>query len=239
MSEFGLHPLLASAVLGAIPPNRRRELHQLASEGAASVEERARHLALATATPSAAIAAELEEAARAAELRGAPSTAAELLNPRRRGQPCKDLADDAYRRLRSGRVPSSPWRERRGRRRLSSSEVVDTAPPGPTRAEALRGHGLEQRRRLPPVAAGLEEALAQAGDETRGSTRRSCSSTCSTRRAILGDGTRASAEMHSALGQAERSGDPTLLASVLAQLFLPRLVSRTLMLTRPCWIGKC
>jgi hypothetical protein len=71
------HPLLASAVAGAIPPARRRALHGAAAASATGLEERARHRALA-AGPDAAAADELA-AQGAAAARGAPATAAELL----------------------------------------------------------------------------------------------------------------------------------------------------------------
>ncbi|HEY3906687.1 MAG TPA: AAA family ATPase [Streptosporangiaceae bacterium] len=50
------HPVLASSVLTSIPPARRRELHAQAARSSVSAEERARHRALAAASPSAEIA---------------------------------------------------------------------------------------------------------------------------------------------------------------------------------------
>ncbi len=209
------HPLLASAVLGAIPPGRRRQLHQIAAEGATSVEERARHLALATDRPSAAIAADLDEAARAAELRGAPSTAAELLELAAARTP-EDLADDAHRRLlRAGSQLALAGETRAAV--VVFRRVADAAPPGPMRAEALADMAWNNEDDFGASLHVLEDALAQAGDDPRlnATIGLYLSDWCT----ILGDDTRASAEVHRALGYAERTDDPALLASVLAQLF--------------------
>ena len=57
------HPLLGSAVVARQTPGRRRSLHARLAEIVPSTEERARHLALATARPDAGVASILEEAA--------------------------------------------------------------------------------------------------------------------------------------------------------------------------------
>ena len=67
-----------SAVAARQTPSRRRSLHARLAKIVPTAEERARHLALATAEPSGEIASILEDAARAAHARGAPATAAEL-----------------------------------------------------------------------------------------------------------------------------------------------------------------
>ena len=72
------HPLLRSAVSARQTPSRQRSLHARLAKIVPTAEERARHLALATAEPSDEIASVLEEAAQAAHSRGAPATAAEL-----------------------------------------------------------------------------------------------------------------------------------------------------------------
>jgi DNA-binding CsgD family transcriptional regulator len=71
------HPLIRSAVYAAATPAERREVHR-ALAGRVAGEERARHLALSTAGPSAEVAAALEEAARSVADRGAAQTAVEL-----------------------------------------------------------------------------------------------------------------------------------------------------------------
>ena len=72
------HPLLGTAVAARQTPARRRSLNARLADVVPSAEERARHLALATAKPDPDVASVLEEAARTAHVRGAPATAAEL-----------------------------------------------------------------------------------------------------------------------------------------------------------------
>ena len=72
------HPLYASAIYTAASPERRRTLHRRLGELATDIEERARHLALATPCPDEGAAALLDAAATQARTRGAPGAAGEL-----------------------------------------------------------------------------------------------------------------------------------------------------------------
>jgi predicted ATPase len=72
------HPLLASACYEQSPLGQRRETHKALAAVVKGDEERVRHLALAATGVDAALAADLDEVAVAAEARGA-SAAAELL----------------------------------------------------------------------------------------------------------------------------------------------------------------
>ena len=92
------HPLLGSAVVGRQTPGRRQALHARLADVVPSPEERARHLALATAEPSRESASILEDAARSAQARGAPATAAELAEQALRLTPTTS-PDDARRRV--------------------------------------------------------------------------------------------------------------------------------------------
>jgi DNA-binding CsgD family transcriptional regulator len=92
------HPLLGSAVLGRQTPGRRQALHARLADVVPSPEERARHLALATAEPDLGVAAILEEAARTAQAHGAPAAAADLAEQALRLTPVSG-SDDARRRL--------------------------------------------------------------------------------------------------------------------------------------------
>jgi tetratricopeptide (TPR) repeat protein len=92
------HPLLGSAVAARQTPASRRSLHARLAEVAPGAEERARHLALATAEPDRHVASVLEEAARAAHVRGAPASAAELAEQALRLTPATS-PNDALRRL--------------------------------------------------------------------------------------------------------------------------------------------
>lgn len=75
--RFG-HPLLASAVVGGMPFERRRALHRMLASRVDGTIERARHAALATGEADSATAALVEEAAATAAARGALDTAAAL-----------------------------------------------------------------------------------------------------------------------------------------------------------------
>ena len=92
------HPLLGSAVAARQTPSRRRSLHARLATLVPTAEERARHLALATAEPSSEVASILEDAARSAHARGAPVAAAELAEQALRLTPPVDV-EAARRRL--------------------------------------------------------------------------------------------------------------------------------------------
>jgi DNA-binding CsgD family transcriptional regulator len=70
------HPLLGSAVYAEISPRRRRALHLQVAELVDDLEERARHLALATPEADEVVADVVEQAAGEAAERGAPDAAA-------------------------------------------------------------------------------------------------------------------------------------------------------------------
>jgi len=76
---FFTHPLYAATVYASAPRELRRRLHERLAEVVEDDEERARHLALASDSPSEDVAAALEQAAWRARARGAPAAAAELL----------------------------------------------------------------------------------------------------------------------------------------------------------------
>lgn len=91
------HPLYAAAVYESASRRHRHELHRRLAELVEDLEERARHLALATAGPDEEVAGTLEEAAAQARSRGAWASAAELLERTRDLTP-PDRLDDAHRR---------------------------------------------------------------------------------------------------------------------------------------------
>jgi len=72
------HPLYAAAVYASAPAVGRRAAHQRLAEVVEEIEARARHLALGSVGPDAAVAQALDEAGELAQRRGAPSAAAEL-----------------------------------------------------------------------------------------------------------------------------------------------------------------
>src|SRR5258707_1292028 len=72
------HPLYGSALYSSLPEATRRKLHGRLAAREASLEERARHIALASSGPDEASAEVLDRAAAAAGARGAPEMAVEL-----------------------------------------------------------------------------------------------------------------------------------------------------------------
>jgi DNA-binding NarL/FixJ family response regulator len=76
--EF-VHPLFASAVYSSEPLSRRRETHLALAGAVGDPEERARHLALSSEGRDEEVARVVVDAAHRARSRGAPDTAAELM----------------------------------------------------------------------------------------------------------------------------------------------------------------
>jgi DNA-binding CsgD family transcriptional regulator len=209
------HPLLASAVLGAIPPARRRELHAVAARSAEDAEEKARHRALAARGPSRPIAAELEAAARMAERRGAPGAAAELLELAASLTPDGRAADKHRRLLAAGRLLAVA-----GETRAAAAVLTDLAaltPPGPRHAAVITQLAWANEDDVEAATRLLDQALAEAGG--RPALCATIHSFLSDRWAIRGDAARARTEAYRALAMAERAGDPALLASLLAHAF--------------------
>jgi DNA-binding CsgD family transcriptional regulator len=156
------HPLLGSAVASRQTPRRRRSLHARLAEIVPSAEERARHLALATAEPDSDVAAILEEAARTAHARGAPAAAAELAEQALRLTPAS-ARDDAFRRL----LQTANMHRRAGDTSRATALLGDaraTARAGNERATLLTELSVIQPN--PGVAIALNrEALAEIDDD--------------------------------------------------------------------------
>jgi DNA-binding NarL/FixJ family response regulator len=209
------HPLVAAAVAEATPPARRRELHAVAAGIAALPEERARHRALATAGRSAAVAAELDEAAQAAAARGAPATAADLFGLAATMTPGEHPAQARRRRLAAARQLALAGEARAARTALE--DLVDSVPPGPERSDVLSQLGLLREDDLTVAMSLQEQALAQsAGDPVRAADIHMIMSDLALAR---GDQELAFAQAQRALAEAERAGDTELLAATLAQAY--------------------
>jgi len=161
------HPLLASVIYAMADPAARRRWHARLSSVVDDAEERARHLALSATGPDAAVANALEEAARLANVRGAPDAAtalaeqaAELTPPELPHAIERRRIMTAEYRMRAGDVP--------GARGLLDA-VLGSSPAGKRPAEALRlmgslalgGGDLVEAERL------LIEALSQTGDDVQ------------------------------------------------------------------------
>lgn len=86
------HPLLASVLYSDARASERRAVHAELADAVADAEERGRHVALAAIGPDAAAALALDEAARAAAVRGAPAAAAALFEDAHGLTPSDDVA---------------------------------------------------------------------------------------------------------------------------------------------------
>jgi DNA-binding NarL/FixJ family response regulator len=158
------HPLLAAAVYRSVDAELRRGVHRELAERIHDPEERARHLALATAEPDETVAGVLADATRVARGRGAVDSAIELaelaceLSPR-------DALDVLHaRRLELGALLSEAGDPQRARTVLR--DVADHAPSGMTRARALLLLAFESETQQAVEAVDLcLAALDAAGDD--------------------------------------------------------------------------
>ena len=205
------HPLLAAGAYEQIAPGRRRALHRGAARTAGSVEDRARHLALAATGPNAAAAAVLESAARTARDRGAPETAIELVGQAIRLTP-PTHADDRYRRTMEQAdylvlAADEP----------SAKVLVDQLLAGPvrgtTRIRALSMRGLLDTDPAAAVAH-LEGAVAEPSEDSA-LVVRALTQLAWQRGAWLGDLEPALVEARSALRAAEAIPDSSTLVAAL------------------------
>lgn len=130
------HPLYASAVYAAATSRRRRGLHGELATLVGDPEERARHLALATARPDPATAAAIEAAAGPARSRGGWSAAAQLLEEARRLTPIDDPEAAARRAVRAAEHHMHAGDRPRARALLE--ETIAALPSGSLRSDALR-----------------------------------------------------------------------------------------------------
>jgi len=210
------HPLLASVVYAQTPPARRRELHARLAEIVDDPDEQALHLALAASGPDAQVAATVEDAARRASARGTAQAAAELWDRARMLTPPDDA--DAWRRtIEAGQCHLEAGDTDRAR--LLLEEVVARLPPGRERALALTrlawvrgwfGHGWTVSVDL------FRAALAEIGDDPAARIEIERGLAWSIH--VTGDVAAAEPHARAALELAERLGQPTLLASALADM---------------------
>lgn len=129
------HPLLAAAAYAGGGPRDRRDAHAALARVVREPEERARHLALAADGPGAAVALELDEAARSARARGAPVVAGDLAELAAQLTP---TGDDAAVRRRL--ADAAFWIFEAGdstRARAILERIATQAEPGAERARVL------------------------------------------------------------------------------------------------------
>ena len=124
------HPLLARSVFTEASPGRRRAVHRSLANALAPPELKARHMALAAASPDPETLRALDTAAAAARARGAPAAAAEL------GELAIGLGGDKpSRRIRAAEHHFKAGDADRARTLLEST--IDHLHPGLLRSVAL------------------------------------------------------------------------------------------------------
>ena len=159
------HPLLASTVYGDASREQRHVLHRHLAAVLRNVEERARHLALATDLPDAGVATVLDEAAARAGARGAPDAAASLAEQALRLTPTEDIEAAVIRTMTAADYHFVAGETAR------SSELLDdlrrSAPPGPVRARVLRqfARSAAYEWGFASGATVIREALGEAADD--------------------------------------------------------------------------
>ena len=129
------HPLLASVLYQGLPGAERRDAHRRLADVVDDPVARARHLALSTDEPDAALAESLELAAAAADAKGAPIAAAELGEHALRLTPTDDRADLDRRAFATARAHLAAGEVERGR--VLATELASRASPGEERAAAI------------------------------------------------------------------------------------------------------
>jgi DNA-binding CsgD family transcriptional regulator len=208
------HPLFASAVYATASPDERRAVHGRLAGLVENLEQRAHHLALAGDEPDEEVAATLEQAGAEARRRGAPETAAELLERACSATP-SDRADDRWRReLRAAEHHFDAGDRERSRTLLEA--LIASVPRGPLRAEALRLLG--QERYHDNDLAGAVELFEQALDNAEGDSAL-CAPTelhLSFVAVLMGDLMAAVRHAHAALQHAQAIEDDGLRAEALA-----------------------
>jgi DNA-binding CsgD family transcriptional regulator len=216
------HPLLRAAAYALVSEAERRALHRRLADVVDEVEERARHLALASAEPDPDLASIVEAGAVEAFRRGAPSAAAELAEQARR----LTLAEAGADALRRG-MEEAEYRFEAGDVERAGSlleELAQSAPAGPERARLLSR--LARVRHFGADVGGgvalLREASGQAGDDL--ALRAEIEEGLAWGLVLMRDDLDAAAEhARSAVRLAEQVGDAAALAEGLAAQALTEL----------------
>jgi hypothetical protein len=163
------HPLLAASAYHALPPAQRRDVHRRLAAKALDPVERARHLAAATIHRNADIADEVEQGARAAASRGAPTIAADLFEEAARLAPTPKPEISLGRRIEAGRQLFAAGD---GMRALEHCrELLDELRPGDLRASVLTTMAWSGKLRVDDAIAMCEQAVAMC---TSGEARAGC-----------------------------------------------------------------
>ena len=208
------HPLYASAVYAAAASGRRRALHGCLAELVACDEERARHRALAADRPDEGVASALEDAAAAARAHGAWETAGELLEQARALTPEARPYAARSRGVRAAEHHIHAGDRPRARALLET--ILEDAPAGSTRSDALRllAEIRYNEDGFADAAPLLEEALEHTNDPALAVAIEL--DLCYVRCNRHGDVAGADAPADRALAHAARARDRTLMGEALA-----------------------
>lgn len=207
------HPLLASICYEQAPLWKRRAVHRALAGSVGDVEERARHLALAAEGPDAAVASELDAAAEQAAARGALAAAAELC------ELAAELTAGGPGAARGRRLQAARFHTLAGdleRAVTLLDQLLSEVPSGVERAEVLLARIFTLSGDSLELVALCDQALvAAAGDDVRTARILALRAWVHLMKADV----RASlADARTALENAERAGDPPLLAAVIGRL---------------------
>ncbi len=209
-----VHPLFRSAVYSSASRDERRRVHLGLADIVIDPEEHARHLALAADGADEHVASALDRAADQARSRGAPDAAAELVERAIELTPPTGIEDRWRRMVQAADDHLHAGNRTRPRELLEL--VTRQRPAGPMRAAALRL--LAEVRfsddSYTAAFALLDEALAQAGEAVLLRVRIEIDLAF----VLVNNGNMPLAAVHanSALGLAERAGEPGLLGEALA-----------------------
>jgi DNA-binding CsgD family transcriptional regulator len=217
------HPIFASVVYGRASDSARRSLHRRLAPLVPEQEERARHLALASARPDEGIAGELDAAAQLAGARGASDAAAELMELALRLTPAVSGTRRVERLVAASRLHFDAGDLGRAQSLLETA--VEEAPSGTLRAEALEVLGQIHSRRssFPRMAEFAAQALEATGDDER--LRAEIHLDLAFCRASMGDFPGAVPHARAAVEGAERTGSDALLADSLSVLTMAEFLS--------------
>jgi DNA-binding CsgD family transcriptional regulator len=204
------HPLLAAWAYDRSAPARRREIHQRLAAIVPDGEERARHLALSTSGPDAAVADALESAAAAARAR---VVAAELYDAAARSTP-EERFEERTRRATAAAAALFDAGDADGAR-TGLEQAIAAAPPCEPRldAQALLGRLLVETSRRDEAIAILQGALEATTDPAYTADVRSVLATVEL---FAGSTTSALEHAEAAIEAARASGDDGRLAYAFA-----------------------
>jgi DNA-binding CsgD family transcriptional regulator len=153
------HPLLAAAAYRTLPPRRRRSVHERLGGAATDPIERARHLAAASVRSDGGVASSIEQGARTAAARGAPTIAADLFEQAARLTPQSSSGRAAGRRLEAARQLFAAGDGRRALERCR--DLLNELPPGELRADLLTTMAWRGKVPVDSAIAMCEQAAAE------------------------------------------------------------------------------